>query len=82
MIEKVTIIKIIEVLEVLEPKTILNKRCGEIIQLPDKNGLYVACKKGSILQILVMSSDAGVLSGEKYIRLGIHPGHYFTSNQH
>ncbi len=75
-------IKIIEVLEVLEPKTILNKRCGEIIQLLDKNGLYVACKKGAILQILVMSSDAGVLSGEKYMRLGMHPGHFFTNNEH
>lgn len=72
-------INIIEVLQVLDPKIILNKTSGEIIELPNKNGLFVACKDGKMIQITVMSSDAGILSGDKYMRLGIRPGLFFRT---
>ena len=34
---------------------------------------------GQRLQIMIMSSDAGILSGMKYVKLGIRVGDEFTT---
>ncbi|WP_027393367.1 methionyl-tRNA formyltransferase [Aquimarina latercula] len=72
-------IKIIEVSPV-DSQPIFGKTAGEIVHAHPQEGLYVYCKYGKILRINIISSDAGVLSGAKYVHLGIKQGHYFQSN--
>ncbi|SEL22824.1 methionyl-tRNA formyltransferase [Aquimarina amphilecti] len=72
-------IKIIEVSPV-DSQPIFGKTAGEIVHAHPQEGLYVYCKYGKILRINIISSDAGVLSGVKFVHLGVQQGHYFTNN--
>ncbi|WP_299432677.1 formyltransferase family protein [uncultured Aquimarina sp.] len=71
-------IRIIEVAPVDSPP-LLGKTAGEIIHAHPQEGLYVNCKYGKILKINTISSDAGILSGTKYVHLGVRQGHCFTT---
>ncbi|MBQ4803320.1 hypothetical protein J8L88_10715 [Aquimarina sp. MMG015] len=72
-------IKIIEVSPV-DSQPLLGKTAGEIIHAHPQEGLYVYCKYGKILRINIISSDAGILSGVKFVHLGVRQGHYFNNN--
>ncbi|MDH7445464.1 methionyl-tRNA formyltransferase [Aquimarina sp. 2201CG14-23] len=72
-------IKIIEVSPV-DTQPLLGKTAGEIIHAHPQEGLYVYCKYGKLLKINTISSDAGVLSGIKYVHLGVRQGHCFTTS--
>ncbi len=73
-------IKILEVSPV-DPQTPLsNKAPGEIVHAHPQEGLFVSCKQGKIIRVNTISSDAGILSGTKYVQLGIQIGHCFTTN--
>lgn len=71
-------IKIIEVTPVAR-QALLGKTPGEIIHAHPQQGLYVYCKYGELLRVDIISSDAGILSGTKYVLLGVRQGHCFTS---
>ncbi|MBW1298286.1 methionyl-tRNA formyltransferase [Aquimarina litoralis] len=71
-------IKLIEVSPV-DTQTLLGKTAGEIIHAHPQEGLFVYCKYGKVLRINMISSDAGILSGSKYVHLGIRTGHCFTT---
>ena len=73
------IVKIIEVDLVNEQQLIVGKTAGEIIHAHPNEGLFVYCNQGQLLRINVMSSDAGILSGKKYVNLGIRTGQFFTT---
>ncbi|WP_378181533.1 methionyl-tRNA formyltransferase [Aquimarina sp. SS2-1] len=72
-------IRIIEVSPV-DSQPLLGKTTGEIIHAHPQEGLYVYCKYGKILKINAISSDAGILSGTKYVHLGVRQGHCFTTS--
>ncbi len=72
-------IKIIEVSPV-DSQPLLGKTGGEIVHAHPQEGLYVYCKYGKLLRINVLSSDAGVLTGTKYVHLGLRQGHSFTTD--
>ncbi|WP_418263800.1 methionyl-tRNA formyltransferase [Flavobacterium faecale] len=73
------VIKIMEVTSIRNQVSKTSKTNGEIVHAHPTEGLFVNCMDGQILQINVMSSDAGVLSGTKYVALGVQTGHCFTS---
>lgn len=72
-------IKIVEVSPV-DTQPLLGKTSGEIVHAHLQEGLFVCCKYGKLLKINVISSDAGVLTGTKYIHLGVRQGHCFTTS--
>ncbi|GGX13218.1 hypothetical protein GCM10007384_13510 [Aquimarina muelleri] len=72
-------IKIIEVSPVDGQLPLLGKTAGEIIHAHPQEGLYVCCKYGKLLKINIVSSDAGILTGNKYIHLGLRQGHLLTT---
>ncbi|MHA7055905.1 methionyl-tRNA formyltransferase [Aquimarina sp. M1] len=71
-------LKIVEVSPV-DSQPLLGKTAGEIIHAHPQEGLYVYCKHGQLLKINTISSDAGILSGTKYVHLGVRQGHCFTT---
>ncbi|NMH89209.1 methionyl-tRNA formyltransferase [Flavivirga algicola] len=71
-------IKILEVSPV-DNQPLLGKMPGEIIHAHPQEGLFVYCKYGKLLKVNTISSDAGVLSGSKYVHLGVRQGHCFTT---
>ncbi len=71
-------IKILEVSPV-DSQSLLGKTPGEIVHAHPQEGLYVYCKYGKLLKVNIISSDAGILSGTKYVHLGVRQGHCFTS---
>ncbi len=73
-----TPIKIMEVSPV-DSQPILGKTPGQIVHAHPQEGLFVYCKYGKLLKVNIISSDAGILSGTKYVHLGIQPGQYFTT---
>lgn len=73
------IMKIVEVSPVADYTPLLGKVSGEIIHSHPQEGLYVCCKYGKLLKINIISSDAGLLTGAKYVHLGIQTGHKFTT---
>jgi len=72
-------IKIVEVSPV-DSQPLLGKTSGEIVHAHPQEGLYVYCKYGKILRINTINSDAGILSGAKYVHLGVRQGHCFTTS--
>ncbi|MFD2563997.1 methionyl-tRNA formyltransferase [Aquimarina rubra] len=72
-------IRIVEVSPV-DSQPLLGKTAGEIVHAHPQEGLYVYCKYGKILRINAISSDAGILSGTKYVHLGVRQGHCFTTS--
>ncbi|WP_299187178.1 formyltransferase family protein [uncultured Aquimarina sp.] len=72
-------IKILEASPV-DSQPIFGKTAGEIVHAHPQEGLYVYCKYGKILRINIVSSGAGILSGTKFVHLGIQQGHCFTNN--
>ncbi|AXT51505.1 hypothetical protein D1818_11930 [Aquimarina sp. BL5] len=72
-------LRILEVSPV-DSQPLLGKTAGEIIHAHPQEGLYVYCKYGKILRINAISSDAGILSGTKFVHLGIRQGHCFTTS--
>jgi len=72
-------IKILEVSPV-DSQPIFGKTAGEIVHAHPQEGLYVYCKYGKILRINIVSSSAGILSGTKFVHLGVRQGHCFTNN--
>lgn len=74
-----SIIKILEVSPVDYHIPLLGKTPGEIIHAHPQEGLFVCCKYGKVLRINIISSDAGILSGSKYVHLGVRKGHRFRS---
>ncbi|GAA0716830.1 hypothetical protein GCM10009430_12940 [Aquimarina litoralis] len=75
-----SIIKILEVSPVDYHIPLLGKTPGEIIHAHPQEGLFVCCKYGKVLRINMISSDAGILSGSKYVHLGVRKGHCFTTS--
>ncbi|AUP79273.1 methionyl-tRNA formyltransferase [Flavivirga eckloniae] len=72
-------IKILEVSPV-DNQALFGKIPGEIIHAHPQEGLYVYCKFGKLLKVNIISSDAGILSGTKYVHLGVRQGHCFTTS--
>lgn len=72
-------IKILEISPVDSPTPLFGRTPGEIIHAHPQEGLFVCCKYGQLIRINTISSDAGILSGTKYVNLGIRQGHQFTS---
>ncbi|WP_103069865.1 methionyl-tRNA formyltransferase [Aquimarina sediminis] len=74
-----SVIKIVEVSPVDAQVPLLGKTPGEIIHAHPQEGLYVCCKYGKLIKLNIISSDAGILTGTKYVHLGIRQGHLFTT---
>lgn len=74
-----TPIKIIEVSPVDSQTPLFGRTPGEIIHAHPQEGLFVCCKYGQLLRVNIISSDAGLLTGTKYVNLGIRQGQRFTS---
>ncbi len=72
-------IRFIEVVRVSSQAPLLGRVSGEIIHAHPQEGLFVVCKFGQLLKLNVLSSDAGVLSGMKYVNLGMCVGQRFTT---
>lgn len=72
-------VKILEVSPADTQVPLLGKTSGEIIHAHPQEGLYVCCKYGKLLKLNIISSDAGILTGTKYVHLGIRQGHRFTT---
>ena len=72
-------IKILEISPVDSPTPLFGRTPGEIIHAHPQEGLFVCCKYGQLIRINTISSDAGILSGTKYVNLGIQQGQCFTS---
>ncbi len=72
-------IKILEVSQVSGQQPLFGRTAGEIVHAHPLEGLYVVCKYGQLLRVKTISTDAGVLSGEKYVNLGMQVGHKFTT---
>ena len=72
-------VKIVEVSPVDAQVPLLGKTSGEVIHAHPQEGLYVCCKYGKLIKLNIISSDAGILTGTKYIHLGIRQGHRFTT---
>ncbi len=72
-------IQIVEVSPVDSHVPLLGKTAGEIVHAHPQEGLFVSCKYGKLIKINIISSDAGELSGTKYIHLGLRQGHRFTT---
>jgi len=72
-------INIIEVSQVDNATPMFGKTPGEIVHANPQQGLFVCCKYGQLLRINIMKSDAGVLTGHKYARIGIQMGQRFTT---
>ena len=75
-----SIIKILEVSPVDYHIPLLGKTPGEIIHAHPQEGLFVCCKYGKVLRINMISSDAGILSGSKFVHLGVQKGHCLTTS--
>ncbi|WP_299312414.1 formyltransferase family protein [uncultured Aquimarina sp.] len=71
-------IRILEVSPV-DSQPLFGKTTGEIVHAHPQEGLYVYCKYGKIIRINAISSDAGILSGTKFVHLGVQQGHCFTT---
>ena len=72
----------VRILEVSPVKTQIHyngKNAGEIIHASPQDGLFVICRDNQILRINILSSDAGILSGNKYAGLGVIAGQRFTT---
>ncbi len=74
-----SMMKIVEVSPVDDYAPILGKVPGEIVHAHPQEGLYVSCRYGKLLRLNIISSDAGTLTGAKYVHLGIQQGHRFTT---
>lgn len=72
-------VKIVEVSPVDAQVPLLGKTSGEVIHAHPQEGLYVCCKYGKLIKLNIISSDAGILTGTKYVHLGIRQGHRFTT---
>ncbi|MEW7277694.1 formyltransferase family protein [Aquimarina sp. 2201CG1-2-11] len=72
-------IKILEVSPVNGQVPLLGKTPGEIVHAHPQEGLFICCKYGKLLKINIISSDAGILTGNKYVHLGLRQGQLFTS---
>jgi methionyl-tRNA formyltransferase len=73
-------IKIVEVSPVDAQVPLLGKPSGEIIHAHPQEGVYVCCKYGKLIKLNSISSDAGILTGTKYVHLGMRQGHKFTTS--
>ena len=75
-------IKIIEVspVDILVP--LLGKTCGEIVHAHPQEGLYVCCKYGKLIKLNIINSDARILTGTKYVHLGVRQGDRLTTALH
>ncbi len=74
------VIKLLEVSPVDMQTPLFGKIPGEIIYAHPQEGLFVCCKYGQLLRINIINTDAGILTGTKYVNLGIQQGHRFNSN--
>ncbi|MEP5341636.1 MAG: formyltransferase family protein [Algibacter sp.] len=73
-------VRILEVAQVSGQEPMLGRISGEIIHAHPYEGLFVVCKDGKLLKINVLNSDAGLLSGVKYVNLGMCLGQRFTTH--
>ncbi|MBQ4818777.1 formyltransferase family protein [Aquimarina sp. MMG016] len=73
-------IKIVEVSPVDSQTPLFGRTPGEIIHAHPQEGLFVCCKYGQLIRINIISTDAGILTGIKYVNLGIRQGHRFTTS--
>lgn len=71
--------KIIEVNVVPKEQQNDQIKPGTVVNADMEKGLQVQCMDGQRLQIMIMNSDAGILSGMKYVKLGIRVGDEFTT---
>ncbi len=76
------LIKILEVSPVDTQVPLLGKTCGEIVHAHPQEGLYVCCKYGKLIKLNIINSDAGILTGTKYVHLGVRQGHRLTTSLH
>lgn len=74
------LIKIVEVSLVDSQTPLLGRIPGEIVHAHPEEGLYVNCKFGQLIKVNIISSDAGILTGNKYVHLGIRQGQRFLSS--
>ncbi len=72
-------VKILEVSAVDYPTPLFGRIPGEIIHAHPQEGLFVCCKYGSLVRINILSTDAGTLTGAKYVNIGVSVGQQFTS---
>ncbi|MDY8136797.1 methionyl-tRNA formyltransferase [Aquimarina sp. 2201CG5-10] len=75
------LIRIIEVSPVDTQTPLFGRTPGEIIHAHPQEGLFVCCKYGQMIRINILSSDAGILTGTKYVNLGIRQGQHFSTTQ-
>ncbi|RZS98941.1 methionyl-tRNA formyltransferase [Aquimarina brevivitae] len=72
-------IKILEVSPVENQTPLFGRTPGEIVHAHPQEGLFICCRYGQLLRLNVISTDAGILSGTKYVNLGLKPGQLFTT---
>ncbi len=72
-------LKLLEVSQVSGQQPLFGRTAGEIVHAHPLEGLYVVCKYGQLLRLKTISSDAGVLSGDKYVNLGMQLNQRFTT---
>ena len=72
------LIKIMEAAPVAT-QPLIGKKPGEIVHAHPHEGLFINCKHGKLLKINCISSDAGILSGTKYVQMGVLQGQLFTT---
>lgn len=73
------VMKIIEVNVVPKEQQNYQIKPGTVVNADMEKGLQVQCMDGQRLQIMIMSSDAGIVSGMKYVKLGIRVDDEFTT---
>jgi len=73
-------LKIIEVSPV-DHTPMITEKPGAIVHAHPTEGLYVCCRYGELIKINILSTDAGILSGKKYVSMGIRTGQVFTTKK-
>ncbi|GAA4234909.1 hypothetical protein GCM10022291_15470 [Postechiella marina] len=74
-----TEVNIIEVSPASNTESMQGEVPGKIIHAHPQEGLFVCCKNGELLRINIMKTDAGVLTGTKYVTIGMQMGQQFTT---
>lgn len=74
-------IQLLEVAPVDQASPMFGYAPGEIIHAHPQQGLFVYCKYGTLLKINILKSDAGVLTGNKYVVMGMQKGQRFNTHK-
>lgn len=74
-------IQLLEVAPVDHTSPMFGVAPGEVIHAHPQEGLFVCCKYGTLLKVNILKSDAGVLTGNKYVVMGMQKGHRFHTHK-